>query len=140
MSYDHLAGRPLPEGAMTVTAAGDRRFTALVGGRALEGDAVHPLWLMIALVGHLGVPIEDVYAQVGCDMATDGPMLGEVDLELHRPLRTGTYRVLGEIVDVRRTAGRSGPFDLMRMRVRLADDEGVAATCLAVQVVPRRAA
>jgi hypothetical protein len=139
MSYEHLTAAALPEGSITIQASDDEALAALVGGRQVSGDAVNPVWLMVALVGGLGIPIADVYAMVDCSME-DGPMLGECDLEFDRPLRAGTYRVLSEILDVRRASGRSGVFDLMRMRVRLADDAGVAATCTAVQVVPRRAA
>ena len=138
--YEHLAGKILPEGVMTITAADDRRLVALVGGRELSGEAVHPVWLMVALVGGLGVPIAEVYGMLDCRME-DGPMLGECELELERPLRPGAYRVRGEILDVKRKSGRrSGVFDLMRMRVTLDDDEGPAATCTALQIVPRRTA
>jgi hypothetical protein len=134
--FQHLAGTVLPEGTLTISQADDQTLSALVGARQLAGPAVHPVWLLVALVNGLGVPIADVYAMVGCRME-DGPMLGECDLSIDRPLEVGTYRVLGDILDIERKTGGSGTFDVMRMRIRLANDSGVAATCVALQIVPR---
>jgi hypothetical protein len=134
--FQHLAGTVLPEGSLTITHADERTLSALVGARQLAGPAVHPVWLLVALVNGLGVPIADVYAMAGCRME-DGPMLGECELSIDRPLEAGTYRVLGDILDIERKTGGSGTFDVMRMRIRLANDSGVAATCVALQIVPR---
>jgi hypothetical protein len=53
---------------------------------------------------------------------------GEQEFEFHQPLYVDeTYRVTGEVTDVERKEGRSGPFDLATMRFDVFDsDEDLA--------------
>jgi hypothetical protein len=119
--------RKLPGGTYVISADAARRLDAIVGGDA------GPLWAFVAATGGLGVSIAELFALVDCDMA-DGPMLGEWEVELARPLEIEReYRVAAEIVSMERKHGRSGTFDLLRVRAALDD----AATCTMTYVVPR---
>jgi hypothetical protein len=119
--------RSLPGGTYTIPADGGPRLDAIVGGDA------GPVWAFIATVGGYGVSIEEMFALVGCRME-DGPMLGEWEVEFVRPLEAGReYRVSATILGIERKQGRSGAFDLVRVRAELGD----AATSHITYVVPR---
>jgi hypothetical protein len=87
--------------------------------------------------GHSG----DVTAWFGAS-ASDGPMFGEHQTTVHRPLQVGaTYRVTGGITSVDRKVGRTtGPFDVVGYQMELHDEaDGVhVATCWNSIVFPRR--
>jgi acyl dehydratase len=119
--------RQLPGGAYTIPAGEEPRLDAIIGGDA------GPLWAFLAATGGLGVSIAELFALVDCNMA-DGPMLGEWEVEFARPLEAGReYRVTATILGVDRKEGRSGTFDLMRVRAEVGD----AAACTIAYVVPR---
>ena len=120
--------RELPGGTFTIPEDGPGRLDAIVGGEA------GPLWAFMVATGGLGVSIEELFALFDCAMA-DGPMLGEWAVEYAGAFEAGrTYAVSAEIIDQRPKEGRTGRFDLVRMR---ADIEG-AATCDFTYVLPRR--
>jgi hypothetical protein len=119
--------RALPGGTYTITATAERRLAAIIGGDA------GPLWAFMAATGGLGVSIAELFALVDCTME-DGPMLGEWEVEFAHPLETGReYPVTATMLGSERKQGRSGAFDLLRVRAELGD----AAACTMTYVVPR---
>lgn len=104
-----------------------------------DPELAHPLFAWLASAGGWGISWDDFFALVGAS-AGDGPMFGEHESELQRPLRVGeTFGVSGEIVSVQRKHGRSaGTFDVVGYRVDLRDDAGEpVASCYNSVVFPR---
>lgn len=134
-----MTGTPLAGGTFTIPPDEDRRYRELVHARPPRDGDAHPMWAFIATLRGMGVTIAETLALAGADIEADGPMHGELDIELLGPLRTGvSYRVSGEVVGVERKHGRSlGPFDLLRLRYVLADDEGPVASYATAIVLPR---
>jgi hypothetical protein len=140
--HEHLPGTPLPGGTFTIPPEEDRRYRELVHGGPSPDGSAHPLWAFIATLRGMGITIGETLALAGTDIEADGPMHGEIDIELCRPLQTGVpYRLSGEVRSIERKAGRSlGTFDLLRLRYTLADDDGPAAYYTTAVVLPRREA
>lgn len=137
--YEHLRGRPLPEGTFTITEDEQRRLTAAMGS---PSDGAHPVWAYIAPQRGIGIGVAELGALADFDMR-DGPMLGSVDMTYHRPMEVGVeYRVTGEVVDIERKHGRkTGTFDILTYRLRLIAPDGeevVSATN--AWILPRREA
>lgn len=90
-----------------------------------------------------GLPLDALFGLVDA-RADSGVVLGESELELRRPLRTGgTYDGTAEVLDVvRKTGARAGTIDLLRLRIALtepdADDPAFVLTN--TMVFPRGAA
>lgn len=113
----------------------------LVADTALDTpDAAraHPLFAWLAGIGGWGTSWDDFFALFGAD-ADDGPMFGEHETVLHRPLRVGDrYQVSGEVVSVDRKTGRStGVFDIVGYRLSMHDGRELVATCYNSIVFPR---
>jgi hypothetical protein len=120
--------KALPGATFTIPEGAPERLDAIVGGDA------GPLWAFMVATSGLGVTIEELFALFDCTM-DDGPMLGEWAAEYIAEFEAGReYRVRAELVDQRSKDGRSGRFDLVRMRAVIED----TATCQFTYVVPRR--
>ncbi|HEY9524316.1 MAG TPA: hypothetical protein VIR33_13830 [Thermopolyspora sp.] len=133
-------GRRFPGGVFTV----EPWRAWLVADVVLDepgGPIAHPLFVWLAATGAMGMRWEDLFAWFGA-RASEGPMFGEHETTVHRPLRLGgSYRVCGEITSVDRKAGRSiGSFDVVGYRLELHDEaDGMhVATCWNSIVFPRR--
>ena len=135
-----LAGTRLPAGTFTLTAQTRRRFADAVLGDPEADPSVDALWIFTSGMPGMGIDLSQVFALVGCSMVEDGPMLGGTEFQLHRRIELDRpYRATGEIVDVERKTGRrAGAFDLLRIRVALADDAGEAAAATTTYVLPVR--
>lgn len=111
------------------------------GFDASGGKLAHPLFAWLAATGGWGLTWDDLFGWFGAT-AADGPVFGEHETALHRPLETGaTYRVTGGIVSADRKTGRTtGPFDVVGYQMELHDESDGAhvATCFNSIVFPRR--
>lgn len=114
---------------------------ARTGCGASGGKPAHPLFAWLAAIGGWGMTWDDLFGWFGAT-AADGPVFGEHETTLHRPLEVGaTYRVTGGIVSADRKVGRTtGPFDVVGYRMELHDETDGAhvATCFNSIVFPRR--
>jgi hypothetical protein len=135
-----LAGTRLPAGTFTLTADARRRFADAVLGDPDADPSVDALWIFTSGLPGMGIDLTGVFALAGCSIVEDGPMLGGIEFELHRPIEVDVaYRATGEILDVERKTGRrAGAFDLLRLRVALSDAAGEAAAATTTYVLPVR--
>ncbi|HLU57778.1 MAG TPA: hypothetical protein VKZ81_20165 [Pseudonocardia sp.] len=105
------------------------------------GEVAHPLFAWIAATGAMGIGWDELFSWFGAT-AADGPVFGEHETTLHRPLRIGaTYRVSGRVVSAERKVGRrTGPFDVVGYELDLhLDPDGThVARCWNSIVFPRR--
>lgn len=116
----------------------------LADGDADEEQVAHPLFAWMAATGAMGITWDELFAWFGA-AASDGPVFGEHETTLHRPMRVGaTYRVTGGIVSAERKVGRrTGVFDVVGYSMDLhrtdQDEDGEhVATCWNSIVFPRR--
>jgi acyl dehydratase len=139
---EELPGTRLPHGTLTLSTQDHRAFAQHVGADPEDDGTLTALWLVVSNLRGLGIRLDELFALAGCDMAVDGPMLGGCDMEMTRPVKLDQpYRTTGEVLSIERKSGRrAGVFDLMRVRVALADDHGEAAAVTVRYVLPRRAA
>jgi hypothetical protein len=141
-----LVGRGFPGGSYTVhpwrawllaDAVLAEPPSLLDGGE----QVAHPLFAWMAATGAMGISWDELFAWFGAT-AADGPVFGEHETTLHRPLRVGaTYRVSGAIVSAERKVGRrTGTFDVVGYTMDLHDEAGGThvATCWNSIVFPRR--
>ncbi|MEV0595725.1 hypothetical protein [Nonomuraea cavernae] len=133
-------GRRFPGGTFTV----EPWRAWLVADVVLDepgGEVAHPLFVWLAATGATGLTWDDLFGWFGA-RASDGPMFGEHETTVHRPLRVGgVYQVSGEITSAERKVGRSaGPFDVVGYQLELYDEADGAhvATCWNSIVFPRR--
>src|SRR5438874_1720264 len=99
-----------------------------------------PMWVYYGALAGMGMSVDDLFTLVGAT-AADGPMFGEAEIEVLRPLQIGaTYAVSGAITNVQRKEGRrAGVFDIVTFRLELADEDGaVAGVSTNSFVFPRR--
>ncbi|NGP04454.1 hypothetical protein G6038_02955 [Rhodococcus sp. 14C212] len=104
-----------------------------------DGGA-HPVLVFLVATGAMGWSWDELFAVFGATEA-DGPMAGETETVVHRPLRVGaTYRVSGEIVSATRKVGRrTGVFDIVGYRLDLHDEDGAHCASTTNSIVfPRR--
>src|SRR3712207_9423877 len=89
----------------------------------------------------MGITWDELFAWFGAS-AADGPVFGEHETTLHRPLRVGaTYRVSGGVESAERKVGRrTGVFDVVGYAMDLHDtgDGAHVARCWNSLVLPRR--
>lgn len=101
----------------------------------------HPLFVWLAATGAMGLNWDELFAWFGSS-ALDGPMFGEHQTSIHRPLMVGgTYAVSGGITSAERKSGRTAKsFDLVGYELELRDTaDGVhVANCWNSIVFPRR--
>jgi hypothetical protein len=104
-------------------------------------QVAHPLFAWMAATGAMGITWDELFAWFDAS-AADGPVFGEHETTLLRPLRVGaTYRVQGGIDSAERKVGRrTGVFDVVGYSMRLTDEADGAhvATCWNSIVFPRR--
>jgi hypothetical protein len=134
-----LIGRRFPGGTYTIEPW-RAWLTADAALARPRGDLAHPLFVWMAAIGGWGMTFDDLFAWCGIT-AEDGPMFGEHETTIFRPLRVGdTYRVSGGVTSVDRKVGRSGVFDVVGYQMELRDvaDDGLVATCWNSLIVPRK--
>lgn len=107
-----------------------------------DGDQVaHPLFAWMAATGAMGITWDELFAWFGA-VAADGPVFGEHETILHRPLMIGaTYRVSGAVDSAERKVGRrTGVFDVVGYSMDVHDtaDAAHVATVWNSIVFPRR--
>lgn len=104
-------------------------------------QVAHPLLAWTAATGAMGISWDELFGWFGAT-AADGPVFGEHETTLHRPLLVGsTYRVTGGIESAtRKTGRRTGVFDVVGYAMDLTDtaDGAAVATCWNSIVFPRR--
>lgn len=139
-SPESLVGLKLPGGSFTLAEPDDRALRAILGSAADPSGAGHPLFGFIGAMRGMGLDWAGFFALCGASM-DDGPMMGETDLDLRRPLRVGhDYAVTAEIVSFERKSGRrAGPFDVVTVEVVMADAEGPAVLLRQSLIMPRPA-
>lgn len=134
-----IVGRPIPGGSYTIEPYVDWLLNDVVEA-VPSGEIAHPLFAYVAVARGKGITWDELFAICGAT-AADGPMFGEHETELRRPLRIGeTFTVHGEFVSADRKQGqRAGVFDIIGFRLTLTDEDGaVAATTYNSIVFPRR--
>jgi len=143
-------GRQFPGGCYTVDAWRAWLIADIVladppslTAPAEQEQVAHPLFAWLAATGAMGITWDELFTWFGAT-AADGPMFGEHETTIHRPLLVGaTYRVDGGIVSADRKVGRrTGTFDVVGYAMELHDerDEAHVATCWNSIVFPRRPA
>ena len=139
-------GRRFPGGEYTVSPwrawlLADTVLAQPPSLRASGDQVAHPLFAWMAATGAMGITWDELFAWFGAT-AADGPVFGEHETTLHRPLRVGaTYRVSGGIESAERKVGRrTGVFDVVGYAMDLHDSDGGAhvARCWNSIVFPRR--
>lgn len=143
-AYVDRVGREFPGGEYTLAPW----RTWLVADTLLDDpweEVPHPVLAWMAGVGGSGMTWDDLFAWFDAT-ADDGPMFGEHETVLHRPLEQGaTYRVSGRIVSVDHKVGRrAGAMDVVGYELDLhlpgADGDVHVARCYNSIVFPRRSA
>jgi len=131
-------GRRFPGGEYTVHAwllAEPPRMTG-------HGPQVaHPLFAWMPATGAMGVTWDELFTLFGAAAAaSDGPVFGEHETTLHRPMQVGaTYRVNGSIVSAEGRVGRrTGVFDVVGYLMDPHSDDDHVSTCWNSIVFPRR--
>jgi hypothetical protein len=138
LSHRSLVGRQFPGGHYTLEP-----WRAWLLADALGDDPAdpqpHPVMAWMAAVGGMGITWDELFEWFDAT-ADDGPMFGEHQTTLHRPLQTGaTYRVSGRITSVdRKTGRRAGVFDVVGYELYLHEGQAHVATCWNSLVLPRR--
>jgi hypothetical protein len=124
-----VVGRRFPGGSYTVSPwrAWLLADTVLAEPPSLQDDGeqpAHPLFAWMAATGAMGITWDELFAWFGAT-AADGPVFGEHETTLHRPLRVGaTYRVTGGIESAERKVGRrTGVFDVVGYAMDLHDTD-----------------
>lgn len=136
-----IVGRTFPGGDYTVEPYVDWLVHDVVES-GHDGDVAHPIFGFIASLRGKGMTLDELFDLCGAT-AAEGPMFGEHETELLRPLEVGeTYAVEGEFVSaVRKQGKKTGTFDIVGFRLTLTDSHGrTAATAFNSFVFPRRAA
>jgi hypothetical protein len=143
---DGQVGRAFPGGTYTVSRwkawlLADTVLAPPPSLRDASDQVAHPLFAWMAATGAMGITWDELFAWFGA-AASDGPVFGEHETTLLRPLRVGaTYRVSGQIDSAQRKVGRrTGTFDVVGYSMALHDDAdgGHVATCWNSIVFPRR--
>lgn len=135
-SPSELAGRELPAG--TARLEPYQNWLLHDAFYSEPRPEPHPVAAFILANRGIGISLADLFTLFGSDIS-DGPLLAESQLELHRPLAgDADYEVRGEITAVeRRQSRRIGPFDRITCRFGLFHDGAPAATVTNVFAVPR---
>ena len=122
---EDLVGKPLPGGRYTVEPYRHWLMLDAVGARPTRSGTAHPMEAYYGALAGMGISVDDLFGLVGAS-AEDGPMFGEAEIELHRPLQVGaTYDVTGAITSIQRKEGRrAGVFDIVGFRLELRGDDG----------------
>jgi acyl dehydratase len=143
IAEDELArtvGHRMPGGTARVEYYADWLLRDALGAPPPTDGLAHPTHAFLAAQGNVGLSLEEVFAVFGAS-STDGPMLGEWEVEFAEPLRLGLdYTVTCVVESARRkTSARTGVFDLVTVRIELAGPDGrVHVTVRPTYVLPRR--
>lgn len=136
---ERLVGLELPSGTVTFEA-----YEAWIVHRTIDAppapeELLHPAFVFYAGLRGAGYPIGHLFELVACP-PEDGPMIGEMDLRQHRSARVDEeLHVASRIVSIDRKSGRSGTFDVMRVRIEVTGaDRDPVGTLDNVFVYPRR--
>ncbi|MCR3718771.1 MULTISPECIES: hypothetical protein [Prauserella salsuginis group] len=136
-----IVGTPIPGGSYTVEPYVDWLLNDVVESPR-DGRVAHPLFAYVAVAVGKTVSWDGLFEICGAT-ADDGPMFGEHETVLERPLLVGeTFTVGGEFISAERKRGqRTGVFDIVGFRLSLTDVDGatVASTYNSI-VFPRRGA
>ncbi|MER6981208.1 hypothetical protein [Streptomyces carpinensis] len=136
-----IVGRPLPGGEYVIEPYVDWLLNDVVGG-VVDGHWAHPLFAYMATARGKGVTWDEVFEICGAT-AADGPMFGEHETELLRPLEVGErVTVSGRFTSaVRKEGRRTGVFDVIGFEVELRGADGATAARTRNSIVfPRRSA
>ncbi|MFV0428012.1 MAG: hypothetical protein ACK5KO_01080 [Arachnia sp.] len=134
-----IVGRPLPGGEYVIEPYQDWLVRDILH-TDVQGTCAHPLFAYIASAVGKGMAWDEVFALCGSS-AADGPMFGEHETQLVRPLALGErLRTEGEFTTaVRKQGAKTGTFDIIGFEIRLIDEGGtVAAVTRSSVVYPRR--
>jgi hypothetical protein len=135
---DALVGYRLPGGTYSIDAARHAGLLEAVGGEPDPGGAAIAIEAFFAVNSGMGIDLDELFALAGAT-ADDGPMLGEIAIEVAVPLRIGTtYEVNGTIVATDRKHGqRAGVFDTVVAQFELTVDGERHAVVTNTYVFPR---
>jgi len=103
------------------------------------GSVTHPVFACVAALRGLGITIDELCRLCDYELAR-GPMLGECQLELRRPLRTEIDYTTSVVIDdlVRSTSRALGVLDRLQFTVALRDTSpGDAALVKLTWLFPR---
>ena len=131
-----LRGRQLPGGRYRITPQECRAVDAMCAG---TGAVTHPVFACVAALRGLGISIDELCRLCGYELAL-GPMLGECQLELRRPLQAEVdYTTSVVIDDLERSTSRVlGVLDRLHFTVALRDSgPGDAALIRLTWLFPR---
>jgi hypothetical protein len=131
-----LRGRQLPGGKYRIAPEDCRAVDALCAG---TGSVTHPVFACVAALRGLGISIDQLCRLCDFELAR-GPMLGECQLELRRPLQAEIDYTTSVIIDdlVRSTSRVLGVFDRLQFTVALQDSgPGDAALVKLTWLFPR---
>jgi hypothetical protein len=131
-------GVTLPPGTYRLGAERHDKLLAALGSRAPEDGSAHPLATWLIAMGGIGVSIAELFAAAGVPLE-DGPMLGSAELEQERPLAIdATYAVTGQVTElVEKTGRKLGRFDVLTIRLEVAQDGARAARLTCSMILPR---
>lgn len=134
-----MVGTMLESGTFVLSSERNRQIARSVGGDADADATINAMWALTSGLHELEPGLKGLFAQAGCDIERDGPMLGGIALDLRRPLALDTpYRAEGEVIGLEHKVGRRrGPFDLLTVRTSLYDDQGELAAATTTYIVPR---
>lgn len=135
-----LVGKPFPGGRYTIEPYRHWLMQDAVGAPATRAGTASPMEAYYGALAGMGLSVDELFALVGAS-ADDGPMFGEAEIDLRRPLRIGeTYRVSGALTGVVRKEGRkAGVFDVVTFRLELVGEDGdLAAVSTNSFIFPRR--
>lgn len=137
-AVEALVGHRFPGARYVITPHRDFLTRDVFGSPRASDGLAHPTFCYFAATAAMG-GIDRLFATCFSG-ADEGPMIGECDFSLDRPLRIGDeLDCSGEIVAVERKHGRSGVFDVVACGFELHDDSGArAGTCTNMFVFPRR--
>lgn len=135
-----LVGKPFPGGHYTIEPYRHWLMQDAVGAPAAREGTASPMEAYYGALAGMGMSVDELFRLVGAT-ADDGPMFGEAEIEVRRPLVIGeTYRVSGAMTGVVRKEGRkAGVFDIVTFRLELVGGDGeVAAVSTNSFIFPRR--
>jgi hypothetical protein len=132
-------GAPLPPGTYRLGAERHDKLLAALGSDAPRDGSAHPLAAWLVAMGGIGMSIAELFAAAGVPLE-DGPMLGSAHLAQERPLAVESiYSVTGQVTDlVEKTGRKLGRFDVLTIRLDVADADAHAAQLTCSMILPRR--